>query len=249
MNKVKLYQVREFANIAGVTVRTLQYYDRIGVLQPSQKTEARHRLYARRDLIRLQQILTLKQLGFTLKEIKHMMQRPEYDMRSALKAQKQAIDAQIEQLKNVSSAMEHAMQVLDTTEDWDWDSVQLIIQGMTDRHYLEWIRKYFTDDMLETLAKQSQSVSADELRQAQLKWQSIADRVRFNQHLSPDHPILQSIAQEADALIQAFTQGNVEIHRTLKDMYSQPEDIPPAYQLFDADLAGFYKQVMDIYYQ
>jgi len=249
MKQAKQYQVREFATMAGVTVRTLQYYDRIGLMEPSDKTEANHRLYERRDLLKLQQILTLKKLGFTLKEIKSMLNHPDLDLRSALEAQKQSIDAQIEQLQSVSDAMAHAMQVLDTTENWDWDTVQVIIQGVTDRQYLEWVRQYFSDDLLETLSEQSKDISIEDIASAQEKWQSIADQIRANRDLAPDHPILQAIAKESDSLIQAFTQGNPQITSALNRMYEQPDNIPSSYRLFDDELMAFYRQVMDIYYQ
>ena len=249
MKPRKLYQVREFADMAGVTVRTLQYYDRIGVLEPSDKTDAQHRLYARHDLLKLQQIMTLKQLGFTLKEIKQMIHHPDYDLRSALDAQKQAIDAQIEQLQQVSSAMEHALGVLDTTDNWDWDSVQFIIQGVTDKRYLHWVRQYFNDEQLEMLAHQSQDIPLEDIQGAFKKWQSIADRLRQNRYHPANHPILQSLAQEAHDLIQAFTQGNHDIDSAVERMYQQPDEIPPAYRVFDDDLLPIYRQVMDVFYQ
>lgn len=248
MATAKQYQVKEFADMAGVTVRTLQYYDRIGLMKPSDKTDANHRLYERKDLLKLQQILTLKQLGFTLKEIKSMLNHPNLDLRSALAVQKQSIDAQIEQLQSVSSAMDHAMEILDTTENWDWESVQTIIQGVTDKHYLEWVRKYFSDDLLETLTVQSQHIPVEDITRAQEKWLVIAQRIREHQHLSPDHPILQGIAQEADNLIQQFTQGNSQVETALQRMYESPNDIPPVYRIFDDDLMAFYRQVMDIFY-
>jgi len=249
MNAKQYYQVREFANMAGVTVRTLQYYDRIGVLEPSDKTDANHRLYARRDLLKLQQILTLKQLGFTLKEIKQMIHHPDYDLRGALESQKQALDAQIKQLQEVSEAMEHALDVLDTTDTWDWESVQYIIQGTVDRQYLNWIRRYFSDEQIEQFARRSKDVSPETLQQSHRQWQSIAVRIRENQHLPPHHPTLQSIAKEADDLIQQFTQGDEQIIQSLNRMYSEPESIPATYKVFDDDLMPFYRQVMTVYYQ
>ena len=248
MRAKKHYQVREFADMAGVTVRTLQYYDRIGVLEPSEKTDAQHRLYERKDLLKLQQIMTLKQLGFTLKEIKQMIQHPEYDLRGALSAQKQAIDAQIMQLQNVSSAMNRALDILDTTDSWDWDTVQFIIQGVTDKRYLEWVRKHFNDEQLTQLARQSNDLPLEEIQGAYAKWQAIADQLRENQHLLADDPILQALAQQAHELIQSFTRGNQEIDDILTNMYSQPDEIPPAYRIFDDELWSFYRQVMEVYY-
>ena len=65
----KLYHAREFAELAGVTVRTLHYYDRLGLLQPSYRSDAQYRLYSQRDLAQLEQIVVLKFLGLPLKSI------------------------------------------------------------------------------------------------------------------------------------------------------------------------------------
>ena len=72
----KLYRIAQFAQLAGVTVRTLQYYDRMGLLRPSATTEANYRLYTTADLLKLQQILTLKWMGFSLSEIGAILSPP-----------------------------------------------------------------------------------------------------------------------------------------------------------------------------
>ena len=64
-----LYQAHEFAELAGVTIRTLHHYDRLGLLKPSRRTEAGYRLYSESDLVRLEQIIVLKFLGLPLKRI------------------------------------------------------------------------------------------------------------------------------------------------------------------------------------
>ena len=66
----KLWKVGDLAKLTGLTVRTLRFYDQIGLLAPSDQTESGHRLYGEADLSRLHQILSLKELGLTLEEIK-----------------------------------------------------------------------------------------------------------------------------------------------------------------------------------
>lgn len=75
MNK-KPMTVHEVVNLTGITARTLHYYDEIGLLKPSIVTEARYRLYTEEDLIRLQEILFFREVGFALKEIKKTVRRP-----------------------------------------------------------------------------------------------------------------------------------------------------------------------------
>jgi DNA-binding transcriptional MerR regulator len=77
-------KIHEVAKLSGVTIRTLQYYDKIGLLTPSEVTEAGYRVYHEEDLDRLQQILFFKELEFPLKEIKDIMNNPEYNRMEAL---------------------------------------------------------------------------------------------------------------------------------------------------------------------
>src|SRR5919201_3674111 len=69
-------KVGELARRTGLTVRTLHHYDEIGLLRPSLHTEAGHRLYTARDVARLQQVLSLRQFGFSLEEIRECLDRP-----------------------------------------------------------------------------------------------------------------------------------------------------------------------------
>ena len=70
---MKHYRIGDFANKAGVTVRTIRYYDRIGLLRPTSRSDANQRLYSELDFARLQQILTLKLIGLSLEEIKGLL--------------------------------------------------------------------------------------------------------------------------------------------------------------------------------
>ena len=70
----KLYSTGEFAKIAGVTIRTIRYYDKIGLLKPTKVLNNGYRRYCNNDLITLQKIVSLKQLGFSLEEIYPLIQ-------------------------------------------------------------------------------------------------------------------------------------------------------------------------------
>ena len=89
------YRVKEFADLAGVTVRTLQYYDRKGLLKPSGYRNGNHRIYQIDDLLRLQQILTFKYLGYGLDDIRRLLESPDYDVIDSLRQQEQAIEGRI----------------------------------------------------------------------------------------------------------------------------------------------------------
>lgn len=69
--------ISQVAKLTGISTRTLQYYDEIGLLKPSELTESGYRLYNDEALQKLQQILFFRELGFKLKEIKEILQKPD----------------------------------------------------------------------------------------------------------------------------------------------------------------------------
>ena len=81
--------ISQVAKLTGVSIRTLQYYDEIGLLKPSELTAAGYRMYDDDALQTLQQILFFKELGFPLKEIKQILEKPDFDRIAAFKKQKE----------------------------------------------------------------------------------------------------------------------------------------------------------------
>lgn len=80
--------ISQVAELTGISIRTLQYYDEIGLLKPSELTQSGYRLYNDEALQNLQQILFFKELGFTLKDIREILQKPDFDRIAAFRKQK-----------------------------------------------------------------------------------------------------------------------------------------------------------------
>lgn len=93
--------VNEVSKLTGVSVRALQYYDKIGLLKPTKYTESGYRLYDDTALEMLQQILLFKELEFPLKEIKEILSRPDYDKSKALEQQITLLTMKKEHLENL----------------------------------------------------------------------------------------------------------------------------------------------------
>ena len=93
--------VRKVSELSGVSVRTLQYYDKIGLLIPSSRSEAGYRLYNNDDLEKLQQILIFRELEFSLKDIKRIMNSPDFDRNSALDQQIRLLELKKQHLENL----------------------------------------------------------------------------------------------------------------------------------------------------
>lgn len=93
--------VHEVSELVGVSIRTLQYYDKIGLFAPSEYTEAGYRLYDDTDLERLQQILLFRELEFPLKDIKKIINNPDFDKSKALEQQIELLMLKKEHIENL----------------------------------------------------------------------------------------------------------------------------------------------------
>src|SRR5512136_539295 len=98
------YLIREFAKLTRVTVRTLHYYDQIGLLRPSG-----YRVYTEADLLKLQQIVTLKFMGFSLEEIRRLLESKGYEAVKTLKVQAAVVKDEIARLREASRAIEQVL--------------------------------------------------------------------------------------------------------------------------------------------
>lgn len=95
--------VHEVADLTGITIRTLHYYDEIGLLKPTMVTDSKYRLYTDDDLSRLQEILFFREVGFALKEIKSLLASPNYDRTEALKRHLDILQVQKERIDDLIS--------------------------------------------------------------------------------------------------------------------------------------------------
>ena len=101
-----MFTVNEVSKTSGISIRTLQYYDKIGLLPPSGFTDSGYRLYNEDSLERLQTILLFRELEFPLKEIKKIIENPDFDKQKALSEQIKLLKLRREQIDSLISLAE-----------------------------------------------------------------------------------------------------------------------------------------------
>jgi MerR family transcriptional regulator, thiopeptide resistance regulator len=104
------WTVGELAGLAGVTVRTLHHYDRIGLVRPSERTPAGYRSYDVHDLDRLQQVLVYRELGFPLEEVATLLDDPDADPAAHLRRQHRLLRERLERTQAMVAAVEKEME-------------------------------------------------------------------------------------------------------------------------------------------
>src|SRR4030042_5217239 len=113
------YLIQEFAELTKVTVRTLHYYDQIGLLKPSFQKPNGYRVYADTDLLRLQQIVSLKFMGFSLDQIGNILGKKGFLVAKSLKIQAEAVRDEIARLQKASKALDLVLEKLETEDRID----------------------------------------------------------------------------------------------------------------------------------
>lgn len=132
------WKIGELASQCGITVRTLHHYHQIGLLVPSEFTEAGHRLYTKADASKLQQILSLKQLGFSLEEIYNFIINPDYNPMLVVQAQLEIINEQIKLKEKLRTELEQLQTLMLLNQNISVDQLLKIMEliRMNERNYL-----------------------------------------------------------------------------------------------------------------
>jgi MerR family transcriptional regulator, thiopeptide resistance regulator len=244
----QIYRVQEFAALAGVTVRALHHYDRAGLLRPTARTASGHRRYHQEDLLRLQQILTLKQLGFTLEEIGALLTAPAYDLRESLAIQKAAIEQRIGQLQGAVLALGRTIAALEGQRAIDWLQVVAIIQGVQEARKGEWLQRYFPPERWAWLSERAALTPPELVERSAAAWAELYAEFGAARSLPPEHPEVQRLAERMDQLIGLFTGGDRAIEQGLSRLHSEPGSLPAAYRMRgDVALRELMGQALTIY--
>lgn len=215
------WKIGELAERTGLSVRTLHYYDEIGLLSPSGRTEAGHRLYAAGDVIRLQQIKSLRHLGFSLEEVRDCLDRPDFPLRRVVQLHLSRLKEQIGLQQRLCDLLEAMAARLGSEEEVSTEEfVQTAMEviGMSER-----LEKYYTPEQLEELAERRRAVGEERIRQVEAEWPELIEQVRaeMEKGTDPRSERVQSLARRWMELVHEFTGGNPEIEESLRTMYRQ----------------------------
>lgn len=208
-------KVGALAKRTGLTVRTLHHYDEIGLLSPSARTPAGHRLYDEADVERLQRITSLRHLGLGLEEIRACVARPEYTLERTLDLQVQRIDEQIRRQRQLRDLLRDLRDRLRASETVSVDDLMRAIEvTMT-------YEKYYSPEQLDRLAKRAEEVGQERIEEVQREWSDLFEAYAqaMRDGLDPASDEVQALARKSEALIAEFTGGDPGIRRSLASLY------------------------------
>lgn len=206
------HTVGEVAKKMGITVRTLQYYDKVEVLSPSAESEGGRRLYTDQDIIRLHQILSLKSLGFSLEDIKDRLiplDTPS-DVAQALTKQADQLRQKIERLSESLRAVEQLREEVQQMQSVDFKKYADIIVNLQMKNQYYYLIKRFDEETLDHVRSRFDRESGLAFMD---KFNRLTDTLLRLQkeQVPPESDTCQRLAGEYWAMIMDFTGGDMAL--------------------------------------
>src|SRR5271166_6256699 len=220
-----MYQAHEFANLAGVTIRALHHYDRLGLLKPSRRSDKGYRLYTDRDLARLEQIVVLKYLALPLKDIRSLLDE-EADLASTLRRQQTILAERRKQLDQAMQAIQDAADSLRRNTEPDWSLFKNIIQEIQMQNDSEWTKQYYSEEAQAKVEERKALWSPELQEQVSKDWAQLFKDVEAALGEDPAGPKAQALAARWRKLIAGFTGNNPEIQKGLNKMWADQDNWP-----------------------
>lgn len=221
-----LFRVGELAARTGVSVRTLHHYDAVGLLRPSGRTPsahaAGHRRYTPADLARLQHILSLRQLGFSLDEVRDALTRPGFDPLAVLRRHLARATEVLERQHRLCVRLAELTDLLERAEPVSAETFLNTVEAtiMAENHF------NLPPEQAAALAAHWGQFSRADIEAVQNEWPVLIAKVKeaMAAGTDPHSPEVRALAGRWMELVRMFSGGNAAVERQVRAKYeTDPE--------------------------
>lgn len=244
------YTVKQLGKLAGVSARTLHFYDEIGLLPPSCVGENGYRYYEAQDLLRLQQILFYRELDFSLKEIKEIIHSSGFDMRAAFHSHRQALQKRAKRLERLIDTIDRTilnlegampMKEKDYYEGFEYDEAK-------QEEYEEEIRQKYGSENLDISRQRWGSYSAEKREQVKAEGGKAAEMMAASIPLGAGSPQAQAAVERWKQWIENFYPCTDDILLGLGHLYVDDPRYGATFRKIHPNLPEFILETFQFYY-
>lgn len=242
-----MISIREVAKQTNLSVRTLRYYDQINLLQPAGKTSGGHRLYNESQLAKLQEIQFLKQLGFELKEIKEILENPNWDWETGLLSQLDFVVKEKERLTEMEQILTGLLNSLVVNGEINFTQIQKMIKlYQKNTNQKEIFRKNFfpgDDYKLLDLLPNMNSNDPDTL-----EWIALIGKLKQNMSRDPSSKEVQRIIRRIyEKTIETFGDNYEFFERVWEIRSSAEKSAQAGFFPIEDELIDYFSKAYDIF--
>src|SRR5580658_1068570 len=217
-----MFRAKEFASLAGVTVRTLHHYDRL------RRTDRGYRLYRESDLERLEQIVALKFLGLPLKEIQELLDSAAPELPAALRMQRGALEEKRRLLDRAIAAIREAEAVVASGRPAGAAVLRKIIGVIEMQTNNDWMKKYANEAAQTRIDARKGEWSPELQERVSKQWTELIAEVQaaMDAGEDPASPKAQALAARWKELVEGFTKGDPDVTQAVSNVWKDRANWP-----------------------
>ncbi|GAP96919.1 MerR family transcriptional regulator [Leptolyngbya sp. NIES-2104] len=204
------------------------------------RTGAGYRVYGQADIIRLQQIVSLRQIGFSLDQIRDCLEQEQFSPQHVVQLHLSQLKEQIALQQRLYTQLEAISAHLQAAEPISIQAFIQIIKVTT------MIGKYYTSEQQDYLKTRAEQIGQERIRQVEAEWQDLNEQARtaMANGIDPSDESVQVLARRCRSLIEELTGGDPEIARSLNTMYQQERAETASRGAVDTALAAYMSRAM-----
>ncbi len=243
------FTVKQLARLAGVSARTLHYYDQIGLLTPQRQPGNGYRIYDRAAVLRLQQILFLRELGMSLDEIRTILDRPDFDLIGALEQHRQALQSRQARLAELIHTVERTISYMKGNIEMEGKE---LFEGFSEEkqktYAEEAARRWGPETVKESQRRWSRYTTEDKQR-IKDEGEAVYHELLAAMPYGPSSPQAQSAVAGWHQHLRNFYEPTKEILLGLANGYNDDPEFNAVFRRIHPDLAPFMRKAIEIYCQ
>lgn len=244
-----MYTVKRLSDLAGVTVRTLHYYDEIDLLKPTQVASNGYRHYDDAALIRLQQILFYREIGLELLEIKEILDSPDFDVIDALRSHRKVLKEKINRLENLVDTVDDTVKHLEGKRAMSKKQLFKAFSKEQQEEYTREARLTYGPEKVNESVKRWNSY--DKAKQDSVLEEMGAVHTdiaaAIDAGLAPDSAEVQALLDRWQENLRNFYEPTLEILRGLGELYNSNPEFIANFQKIHVDLPAYLQEAITQY--
>ena len=243
------YTVKQLADLASVSRRTLHHYDDIGLLKPAEHGENRYRYYDNNALLRLQQILFYRELGLSLAEIQEILDQPDFDVRQALEVHKSELQKRINRLNHLITTVDKTILHVKGEKKMSEHEIFGGFREEQQEEYAQQARERWDPELVDQSMKLWKSYSPEKKQQVLDEGQAVyVDILEYmKEGKAPNSTEVQACLVRWRQHMHYFYEPSWDVLRGLGNMYANSLEFRTNFEKMHPDLPDYLNEAIQIY--
>jgi DNA-binding transcriptional MerR regulator len=241
------YTVKQLANLAGVSARTLHYYDRIGLLKPESIRANGYREYGEASVLKLQQILFYRELGLSLEEIKAIVTRPDFDAAAALESHRKLLEGRAERLERLIRTVDDTIAHLKGQKDMSNKQLFAAFSEEQQEEYARQAERMYDPEIVRASNRKWKAYTAEQKKRIMDEGNRVYVDMVAAMPKGAASPEVQAVVERWRKHMEYFWTPNLEQLLGLAEGYNTDPRFKANFDKIHPKLAAFMRDAVRVY--